>query len=198
VVFLKLFTLFLAYGLGSIPFGLLICMGFAGKDPRTEGSENIGATNVARIAGTGLGAATLALDAGKGFLAVCLARVAFDDPVWLGVAALLAVVGHCYSVLLDFNGGKGVATAAGAFLALAPLVLLVDLVVWGAVLWWGRKSSLASLAAAGALPLLCAAWAPEYLHTALLVLVLLVYRHKNNITRLYAGEESEIQEPQGD
>jgi len=197
-VFLKLFTLFLAYGLGSIPFGLVVCMGFAGRDPRLEGSENIGATNVARIAGTGLGAATLALDAGKGFLAVCLARVVFDDPVWLGVAALLAVVGHCYSVLLDFSGGKGVATAAGAFLALAPLVLLVDLVVWGSVLWWGRKSSLASLAAAGALPLLCAAWAPEYLQTSLLVLVLLIYRHKENLRRLMSGEEPEVQGPQGE
>jgi glycerol-3-phosphate acyltransferase PlsY len=197
-VFLKLFTLFLAYGLGSIPFGLLICMGFAGKDPRLEGSKNIGATNVARIAGTGLGAATLALDAGKGFLAVCLARIVFDDPVWLGVAALLAVVGHCYSVLLDFTGGKGVATAAGAFLALAPLVLLVDLVVWGAVLWWVRKSSLASLAATGALPLLCAAWAPEYLHTSLLILVLLVYQHRSNIERIMAGEEPGIPGRQGD
>ena len=96
-MFLKLFTLFLAYGLGSIPFGLVVCMGFAGKDPRLEGSENIGATNVARIAGTGLGAATLALDAGKGFLAVCLARVAFDDPVWLGVAALRSRQAGLYS-----------------------------------------------------------------------------------------------------
>src|SRR5271169_2107289 len=109
------------YLLGSIPFGLIFAKILGGKDVRTAGSGNIGATNVSRVAGPLAGILTLLLDAAKGYAAVLLAaRLSDDTAMWLVIAGFSALLGHCYPVWLRFKGGKGVATAAGVFLALSP------------------------------------------------------------------------------
>src|SRR5712692_4895638 len=116
---------FAAYVLGSIPFGLLLSRVFGGGDVRKSGSGNIGATNVARVAGRLPGILTLLFDVAKGAAAVWLAgRVSNESATWMMIAALAALVGHCFPVWLKFRGGKGVATAAGAFLMLSPLAFL--------------------------------------------------------------------------
>src|ERR1700720_3524470 len=116
---------FAAYFLGSIPFGLLLAKLFGAADVRKAGSGNIGATNVARVAGPLAGIFTLLLDAAKGALAVVLAaRLSDQSSTWMMIAGLCALVGHCYPIWLGFHGGKGVATAAGVFLVLSPLAFL--------------------------------------------------------------------------
>jgi len=192
-LFLKLFTLLLAFGIGSIPFGLILCTLFGGIDPRKEGSANIGATNVARLVGWKLGGATLALDAAKGMVVVVMAHAIFEGSGWVSVCGFLAIVGHCWSVFLDFQGGKGVATTAGVFLGIAPLVLLLSLGIWAGIFWGTRRASVASLTAAVALPSLCALLAAEHLLLSLLVLGVLVVRHRSNLERIRTGSEPPLQ-----
>ena len=181
----------LAYLLGSIPFGLILTrLGGAG-DIRSIGSGSIGATNVLRTGRKGLAAATVLLDAGKGFLAVVLA--AHWLPGSEGVAAIGAILGHCFPVWLRFRGGKGFATAAGVCLALAWPVMLVGAFVWATALAASRISSVSSLAAVLAAPV--AAWvlgrgavAPVLVVIAAIVVV----QHRANIARLVAGTEPRI------
>src|SRR5712671_1219356 len=120
-----------AYLLGSIPFGLLLTKLFGGGDVRKTGSGNIGATNVARVAGPLPGILTLLLDAAKGAAAVWLAaRFSNESAAWMMIAALAALIGHCFPVWLKFRGGKGVAPAVGVFLMLAPLAAIGALLVF--------------------------------------------------------------------
>jgi glycerol-3-phosphate acyltransferase PlsY len=120
-----------AYLLGSIPFGLLLTKLVGGGDVRKAGSGNIGATNVARVAGPLAGIVTLILDAAKGGVAVLLAaRFSGESATWMMAAGLAALVGHCFPVWLKFKGGKGVATAAGVFLVLCPLAMLSSLILF--------------------------------------------------------------------
>ena len=120
-----------AYLLGSIPFGLLLGKLFGGADVRKTGSGNIGATNVARVAGPLAGIFTLLLDAAKGALAVVLAaRLSDQSSTWMIIAGLCALVGHCFPIWLGFHGGKGVATAAGVFLVLCPLALFGSVILF--------------------------------------------------------------------
>ena len=181
----------LAYLLGSIPFGLILTrLGGAG-DIRKLGSGSIGATNVLRTGRKGLAAATVLLDAGKGVLAVVLA--AHWSPGSEGIAAVSAIVGHCFPVWLRFRGGKGFATAAGVCLALAWPVMLVCAAVWAVALAAIRMSSVSSLAAVLAAPI--AAWALD--RGALLpvfgaIAVIVVVQHRANIARLLAGTEPRI------
>src|SRR5260370_21038796 len=112
--------LLVSYLLGSMPFGLILARLFGGADVRKAGSGNIGATNVARVAGPAAGVLTLLLDAGKGTAAVWMAaRLTQDDATWMMIGALAALVGHCFPIWLGFHGGKGVATASGIFLYLS-------------------------------------------------------------------------------
>src|ERR1700685_4419975 len=114
-----------AYLLGSMPFGLLLGKLFGAADIRKAGSGNIGATNVARVAGPLAGILTLLLDTGKGAAAVLLAaRLTNDSALWMVIAGLCALVGHCFPIWLGFRGGKGIATAAGVFLVLCPPAFL--------------------------------------------------------------------------
>src|SRR6266404_5607529 len=167
-----------AYLLGSIPFGLLLTGLFGGVDVRKSGSGNIGATNVARVAGPLAGILTLLFDAGKGAAAVWLAgRVSNESATWMTIAGLAALLGHCFPIWLKFRGGKGVATAAGAF-------------------FW-RYVSLASISAAAAMPLLIYfLWAPHHAPPpvvtfgALAAAAVIIYKHDGNIQRLVQGEES--------
>jgi len=186
-----------AYLLGSIPFGLLLGKLFGGRDVRSAGSGNIGATNVARVAGPVAGVLTLLLDAAKGALAVFLAaRLSEQSSTWMMIAALCALVGHCFPIWLGFRGGKGVATAAGVFLVLSPLSFLgAALLFFLVVLYW-RFVSLGSISAAAAMPLLIYFfWAPHHAPPyavtfgSLAAALLIVYKHDANIQRLVQGDE---------
>jgi glycerol-3-phosphate acyltransferase PlsY len=187
----------LAYLLGSIPFGLLLGKLFAGTDVRRLGSGNIGATNVARAVGPAAGLFTLLLDAGKGWLAVCIAgRPAHGTASLMAVAGLLALLGHCFPVWLRFKGGKGVATAAGVFAALCPAAMVAAMIFFILVAGFWRYVSLGSLAAAAAIPLLVyLLWAPRFAPPEIVTLSslgiasLVIFQHRGNIGRLARGEE---------
>jgi glycerol-3-phosphate acyltransferase PlsY len=189
-----------AYLLGSIPFGLLLTGLFGGVDVRKSGSGNIGATNVARVAGPLAGILTLLFDAGKGAAAVWLAgRVSNESATWMTIAALAALLGHCFPIWLKFRGGKGVATAAGAFFVLCPPALLGSVIVFLLVVFFWRYVSLASISAAAAMPLLIYfLWAPHHAPPpvvtfgALAAAAVIIYKHDGNIQRLVQGEESKF------
>jgi glycerol-3-phosphate acyltransferase PlsY len=191
-----------SYLLGSIPFGYLLVRIFRGEDVRQSGSGNIGATNVSRKSPI-LGAATLLLDALKGTAASILSYdVAYrlgDGPPTLdllALGALFAILGHIFPVWLKFRGGKGVATALGAFAPIAPKALLIVLGIFIVVVAVSRYVSLGSIVAVVAFPLV--AWVIDrfYVSTGLalisLVSLLIVVKHHENIRRLLAGTESRI------
>jgi len=186
-----------SYLLGSIPFGLILAKLFAGADIRRAGSGNIGATNVARVAGPLPGVLTLAFDAGKGWLAVWLAgRVMHEEAGVVVIAGFFALLGHCFPVWLRFRGGKGVATAAGIFGALCPEAMVAALILFAVVVWFWRYVSLGSLAAAAAIPLLVyLLWAPHFAPPnivtvgSLAIAALVIFQHRENIGRLARGEE---------
>lgn len=186
-----------AYLLGSIPFGLLLARIFAGADLRRLGSGNIGATNVRRVAGNRLGSAVLLLDAGKGALPA-LAATTLVDPAgalgaaYTGLVALSAFAGHLFPVYLKFRtGGKGVATAAGAFLILAPAALGLSLLFFVLMVCLTDRVSVGSLSAAVFLPLAVHLTARPLPLTICAVIAgaLIVWRHQANIRRLLSGRE---------
>jgi len=189
--------LLLAYLLGSIPWGLVLTRLFAIPDIRHHGSGNIGATNVARLAGPVLGLATLVGDFLKGWAPVALASYldlpqAGGDELYAAALALLAVLGHLFPVYTRLRGGgKGVATAAGGFAALAPLAVLIALVVFVLVLALTRRVSAGSLAAAAALPpaVLSTTGSAVFCAGAVMAATLIFIRHAGNIRRLLAGTE---------
>jgi glycerol-3-phosphate acyltransferase PlsY len=179
-----------AYLLGSVPTGYLLGY-FAGVDVRRAGSGNVGATNVARVAGKWLGLLTLLGDAAKGFVPVLIAlRMDLGAEV-TGLVALAAFLGHLYPVFLKFQGGKGVATALGALSALAPAATGVLLLVFLIVALATRIVSLASIAVAGVAP--AAIWLLGYptpvIGAVLLMALMTIWRHRENIQRLRAGAE---------
>ncbi|MGX7346080.1 glycerol-3-phosphate 1-O-acyltransferase PlsY [Acetobacter pasteurianus] len=194
---------FMGYTLGSVPFGLLLTNLAGAGDLRKIGSGNIGATNVLRTGRKDLAAATLLLDAAKGFLAVAIAWIMtppdFSDRT-VTVAALAAVVGHCYPIFLGFRGGKGVATGLGAMLALSPLTGLAGCATWLGVAKLTRISSAGALAAFIIMPAVLLALygfsfqaSPKPL-AAVLISVLVIARHHENIVRIFSGKEPRIGE----
>jgi glycerol-3-phosphate acyltransferase PlsY len=195
-------TFFAAYLLGSIPTGYLVGRA-KGVDIRTVGSRNMGATNVFRTVGKTLGILVLLADAAKGWLAVAwlaplIGRSFPTEAVagWLPiVAGIGAILGHNYTCWLQFKGGKGIATSAGVFLALAPWALLIALVCWIILFAATRYVSVASIAAAAVLPV--ATWFTT--HNVKLTAVagilgaMAILKHKKNIERLRAGTENRIE-----
>ncbi len=190
-----LVTLPIAYLLGSIPFGYLLVRLVRHEDIRTVGSGNIGATNVLRSGGKGLGVATLLLDLLKAYAAVVFARHLVPANYDLAVgAAVAAVLGHVFPVWLGFRGGKGVASALGVFLALVPAAALLSLGVFVVIVLLTRYVSLASILGAAVMPLAGIALAPVrspmviggFIFLSLLVIV----KHQANIRRLLAGTEN--------
>lgn len=177
------------YLIGAIPTGFILAK-INGIDITKKGSNNPGATNVARVLGTKAGLTTLILDLLKGILAVVLARTFLDASVfaWAGFAAVL---GHCYSIPGLLKGGKGVATGLGVFLTLAPLCTLLGLVTFGVVFLISRIISLSSIVAALVTPLvgLFAISSNQVLLAMMAIALLVVARHKPNIQRLLRGEE---------
>jgi acyl phosphate:glycerol-3-phosphate acyltransferase len=191
-----------AYLLGSIPFGYILVRCFRKEDIRAKGSGNIGATNVVRSGAKGLGALTFLLDACKGYFAVLFAIYLTTLPLFanlprgtaVALAAFCAILGHIYTVWLGFKGGKGVATALGVFLALAPLAALVGLVVFVVIFALSRYVSLGSILAAIAFPVfaLILPHAPRnFWLTAVIFLipVIVIAKHHQNIRRLMQGTE---------
>jgi glycerol-3-phosphate acyltransferase PlsY len=186
--------LLFAYLLGSIPTGFLLGS-FSGIDIRKTGSGNVGATNVARVVGKKQGVITLLVDVAKGFIPVLIAsRLGFDLTV-TGLVALATLVGHLYPVFLKFQGGKGVATALGIFLAVAPLASLALVVVFAVVMLAWRWVSLASMVAAGAAPLvlLIFSYPSTLVVLGLMIALLIIFRHQENIRRLRSGAEPKFE-----
>jgi glycerol-3-phosphate acyltransferase PlsY len=184
-----------AYLLGSISFAVLFVRVATGKDIRSEGSGNAGATNVLRGHGKALGLAVAALDVAKGAAAVLLVRLATADPRYAAAAGFAAVLGHVFPVFYGFRGGKGVATAVGAFLVLAPLATLVCVAVFVAVVAAGRYVSVGSMIAIVLLPPVAGglfrAPAPV-VAAAAATAVLVVFEHRENLRRLAAGTERRL------
>lgn len=188
----------LSYLLGSIPFGYLVVRIVRREDVRRSGSGNIGATNVARKS-RGLGVLTLLLDAAKGFLAVQLAvaisRYSAHDPHLyraMALSALLAIVGHMFPVWLGFRGGKGVATALGAFLGFNAASVLVAFIIFLVVVLVSRRVSLGSIVTAALFPVVASFFLPRDVLTLGLIsaaAVLIIIRHHQNIRRLLSGQE---------
>ncbi len=186
-----------AYLLGSVPFALLMSKAFGLADPRTYGSGNPGATNVLRSGKKAAAALTLLGDAGKGWLAVSLARYfgPYDDShvTLMALVGLAVFLGHVFPVFLRFKGGKGVATALGVLLAFNFYLGLAVLATWLFVAWAFRYSSLAALVAAAFAPLYGMFILPGKLLLATFIMsALLVWRHKGNIKNLLNGAEGKI------
>ena len=182
------------YLLGSLSFAVIVVRLKTGKDIRTEGSGNAGATNVLRGYGKGLAALVAAADVGKGAAAVLLVRLVTADPRYAAAAGVAAVVGHVFPIFYGFRGGKGVATAVGVFLALAPLAMLVGLAIFFLVVIVTRYVSLGSCVTAVLLPPLAGLFhAPRaVLAAAAIVAVLIVLKHRENLERLARGEERKV------
>jgi glycerol-3-phosphate acyltransferase PlsY len=183
------------YLLGSVPFGVLLTRWFHHPDPRQSGSGNIGATNVARVAGKKLGAAVLLLDAGKGAAAVAAALHLFPQAPWVHAGVgLSAFLGHLFPVWLRFRGGKGVATALGVFAVLLPPSALIGLVGFLTLFALTRLSSVGSLAGTAAAAVSSFFWEGprEYCWLAGGLWVLMLYTHRENLKRLRRRAEPGI------
>jgi glycerol-3-phosphate acyltransferase PlsY len=184
-----------AYLLGSVSFAVLLVRSATGRDIRAEGSGNAGATNVMRAHGKALGLLVAALDIAKGAAAVGLLRLATADPRYAAAAGFAAVLGHVFPIFYGFRGGKGVATAVGAFLVLAPLATLVCMAVFVAVVAATRYVSVGSMVAIVLLPPVAGglfhASAP-IVAAAAATAVLVVIKHRENLRRLAAGTESRL------
>ncbi len=185
----------LAYLIGSIPFGLLIAK-TQGKDIRTMGSGNIGATNVLRCLGKPLGITCFVLDVLKGYFpAAFFPILGLIDPNFGILFGSAAILGHNFPVFLKFKGGKGVATSAGVLLGVAPLAVTIGLLTWAVVFYTSGYVSLGSIVAA--LVVILTGWTTGYgpvIATALTLLgALTIWRHRTNIQRLIAGTEHKFQ-----
>ena len=183
----------LSYLLGSVPFGFLVYFITEGKDIRTLGSGNIGATNVLRSKGKLAGLLTLALDVLKGAVPIIYGRVHFDQPWLVLLGALAVLLGHAFPVFLKFRGGKAVASFVGVFLVFYLPALVVFAIVFWLVLFITRYVSLASLLATGAL-FFCVllTQVAESAMVVFLMMLLIVFRHRANIRRLLAGSENKF------
>ena len=198
-------VLIIAYLLGSIPFGYLVVKAGEGDDIRDQGSGNIGAANVARNAGLFAGVLTLVLDAAKGYAAVLIAErwaTGSNSTRWMMASAIAAVVGHMYPVWLGFKGGKGVATSLGVFIPICREAVIVAIVLWILVVAFWRYSSLGSVVAAAALPVLVHLfYAPRHAppgyvtQGTILISLLVLWKHRANIERLIAGDEPRLKLP---
>ncbi|QSZ41284.1 glycerol-3-phosphate 1-O-acyltransferase PlsY [Sulfurimonas aquatica] len=189
-----------AYLVGGIPFGLLLAKKFAGVDIKASGSGSIGATNVLRVVKESnpalakkLGIATLALDALKGVTVLIVAYFSGVSEATLWAISVLAVIGHCFSPYLNFEGGKGIATGMGVMMFMLPYETLIALVVWGVLAKTLKISSISSLTGVMALLISSFIIHPEMAHAPVVFIVfILYYKHIPNIIRLLKGEEKRV------
>lgn len=182
-----------AYLTGSIPTGLLLGKAY-GIDVRREGSGNIGATNLYRTVGRKVGIITLIGDCLKGLLPVLLVKYSSLPPEFAAWVGLAAFCGHVFSVFLKFRGGKGVATALGVFLALAPLAVAIAIALFAVVMFFWRYVSLASITAAAAMPLVVffRGGSGTLTTVTFIIALIVIVRHSENIKRLISGTENKF------
>ena len=199
----NILMLLVAWAIGGIPFGLILARIFADVDLRSLGSKSIGATNVLRVVKESnptlakkLGAATLALDISKGLFCVLFAKLYFADPNMAWATAVFAVIGHCFSPYLGFEGGKGVATGLGVCILLVPVEIVIALAAWAVFAFGFKISSLASL-----LALATAFIASLFISPGLgisshvpfyLIMFFIIYKHSPNIVNLIQRKESRV------
>ncbi|KAA0698401.1 glycerol-3-phosphate 1-O-acyltransferase PlsY [Neorhizobium sp. P12A] len=187
-----LISLAIGYLLGSIPFGLILTRMAGLGDVRNIGSGNIGATNVLRTGNKGLAAATLLLDAFKATAAALIAWKLFGEDAGI-IAGFAAFIGHIFPVWIGFKGGKGVATYIGTLLGVAPLMVVVFAVIWLAIAFTTRYSSLSALVATLVIPVVLWILGADKIAAAMAIMtVISFWKHKANIARLAAGTETKI------
>jgi len=188
-IFIALF----GYLLGSVPTGLLLAKFFSKVDPRKLGSKNIGATNIFRTAGKGLGILTLVGDVLKGMIPIVIAiQLNVSDP-WLAGVGLSTFLGHVFPIFLGFRGGKGVATALGVYLVVSPIAVLIEFLLFAGLVWKWRYISLGSISCATTIPILIAFFRSDsqaYFILSVIIAALILYRHQENIVRLLQGTEN--------
>lgn len=191
---LEIALIVLAYLLGSVSAAIITCRLMGLPDPRTQGSNNPGATNVLRIGGKKAAAITLFGDFLKGLVPVLIGRLLEVEPLVLALIAMAAFLGHLYPVFFGFQGGKGVATAIGVILGLSWQVALAALLTWLVVTKVFKISSLSALIAAVLTPLYCWLLAPqlEFMLMLSVMSLLLIWRHRSNIRNLMSGAEGKI------
>lgn len=194
LVFLFIFLMVLGYAMGSISSAIIVCRMFNLPDPRAEGSKNPGATNVLRIAGKQYAALVMVGDILKGTLPVVIAKLLGADSTAVGFTALAAVVGHMYPIFFQFKGGKGVATAIGALLGLQFLVGVMAIATWLLVVNFTRYSSLASIVTITLSPFyaLFITHRMDVFLPLSIIVILVLFKHRNNITRLLDGVEPKV------
>ena len=184
----------LSYLIGSIPTGLILGKLLWGVDLREHGSHNIGATNAWRTLGKGPGIIIFLLDFLKGVIGVALGMYFAGTPLMMVLGGIMAIVGHSWSILLKFKGGKGVATGLGVIVMLMPSTALMVFLIWFVIVLITKYVLLGSIVAAACVPLF--AWLfnqpCEYIAFSVLAAVFVIYRHKTNIGRLLNGTESKI------
>jgi len=183
----------IAYLIGSLSSAIIVCKFLNLPDPRTQGSMNPGTTNVLRIGGKVPALITLSGDILKGFLPVLVGHLIGIGGFFLGLIAISAFLGHIFPIFFKFQGGKGVATALGTFLALSPVVGIAVVATWILMAAIFRYSSLAAITAAILAPIFMLVFADMgYFLPTLAITAMLVWRHLANIQRLRAGTESKI------
>ncbi|MBI5416776.1 glycerol-3-phosphate 1-O-acyltransferase PlsY [Candidatus Poribacteria bacterium] len=191
--------LLLSYILGAIPTGYIVGYVYKGIDIREYGSKNIGFTNVLRVLGTVPAIIVLICDIAKGFLPVFLCKYILKneatDLIRI-IIGIITIVGHNWTLFLNFNGGKGVNTSVGVWLAISYKVILIILFIWGVILYFTRYMSLSNMIASVFLFIFILVFhqTPEVISLAVITMILVIYRHKSNIKRLLKGEETKIGE----
>lgn len=183
----------IAYLLGSVSTAVLVSQLLKLPDPRTSGSQNPGTTNVLRIGGKLPAILTLIGDMLKGIIPVLIAAILAVPGYMLGVIVLAAVLGHIFPIFFHFKGGKGVATALGGYFAISPLIGISAVIIWLVVVFFSRFSSLASLTMVSLAPICAAIYGNfAFIIPAILIALLIIWKHKENIQRLRAKTESKI------
>lgn len=188
-------ALITAYLLGSISFSYLLAKRVKGMDIRKHGSGNAGATNTLRVMGKGPAVLVLLLDIGKGILAVAIAHMLTNDPMWWMISGLLAIIGHNWPIFFGFRGGKGIATTIGVTLALMWKVALVSIAIAILFIIITRFVSLGSLLYTVSLPIgvyFFSEYPVSFLWLSLLMMVVSIVQHRSNINNLIQGKERKI------
>lgn len=189
----ELFLALFGYLLGSVPTGLLLAKLFSKVDPRKVGSKNIGATNIFRTAGKGLGILTLLGDVLKGMIPIGIAIQLNVSDLWLAGVGLSTFLGHVFPIFLGFRGGKGVATALGVYLVVSPIAVFIEFLLFAGLVWKWRYISLGSISCALTIPIFIAFFRSDsqaYFILSVIIAALILFRHRENIVRLLQGTEN--------
>ncbi|QBY03720.1 glycerol-3-phosphate 1-O-acyltransferase PlsY [Thalassotalea sp. HSM 43] len=181
-----------AYLFGSISSAVLICRLRGLPDPRTQGSNNPGATNVLRMSNKATAAAVLLFDVLKGMVPVWGAYKLGVEPLHLGFIAIAACLGHMYPIFFNFKGGKAVATAFGALAPISWIMAFALIITWGLIVKFSRYSSLAAIVTVSLAPLYTFIIKPLYTNSVTMLSVLIIFRHRDNIMRLIKGKEDKV------